>query len=275
MVLGSEGALGREFRELLGRRDEVCLARSRAQLDVSDADLLSAELRRERPDFVVNCAAWTDVDAAEANVAASRAVNAEAPAAMARFCDQVGARLLHFSTDFVFDGEKRSPYAESDEPAPLSEYGRGKLLGERAVLGAEGRYLVVRSAWLYGRTGRSFVEKIAGLAAARDELRAVTDQVGSPTFARDLAEGALALVSAGESGLFHFVNAGQASRYELVHEVVRLTGANCRLSEAGTDEFPAPAVRPAYSVLSTKRFTAATGLVPRHWREALGERYSP
>jgi len=271
-VLGSDGALGSEFCRLLKRRGEVFAAFDIPLLDITDSARLCETLKHLSPEIVVNCAAWTNVDGAESNVPASRAVNVEAPGEMACICGDFGAKLVHFSTDFVFDGGASSPYSEGSVPNPISEYGRGKLLGEQAVLAGNGDHLVIRTAWLYGHTGTSFVEKMALLAAERDELKVVTDQVGSPTYARDLAEGALALIVAGGSGLFNFVNAGQASRYELVEEIIRLTGTTCRLVEATTDDFPAPAARPRYSVLSTEHFTSATGIEPRGWREALGDR---
>ncbi len=272
IVLGSEGALGSEFCRLLEQQGEAFSGYDIPKLDITDPSQLSELLRQQSPEVLINCAAWTDVDGAESNVSASRAVNAEAPGEMARICEEIGAKLVHFSTDFVFDGEKRSPYTEADEPNPVSEYGKGKLLGEKAVLEAGPHHLVIRTAWLYGNAGASFVEKMARLAAERDELRVVTDQIGSPTYARDLAQGALTLVASGASGLVNFVNAGRASRYELVEEIIRLTGAACRLLEAATDDFPAPAARPHYSVLSTERFTSATGIEPMDWRKALGER---
>ena len=274
VVLGAKGALGRAFAGTLSERGLLAAAFDLPELDITDSESVSRAISGSSPDFVVNCAAWTDVDGAEAEVERSRRVNSRAPGELAAICGDCAARLVHFSTDFVFDGTKTSAYTEEDGPDPICEYGRGKLLGERAVLASGGEHLVVRTAWLYSRSGGSFVDRIAVLATERDELRVVTDQVGSPTYAPDLVRGAAALAEAGLSGLYHFANSGTASRFELAAEVVRLLGLECRLVEATTDEFPSPAKRPAYSVLSTGLFERVTGAAPRHWREALAERFA-
>ncbi|GLW62061.1 NAD(P)-dependent oxidoreductase [Actinomadura rubrobrunea] len=270
MVVGAGGMLGTELvRRLRGRgRDVVAL--TRADLDVRDAAAVRDALRRHRPDAVVNCAAWTAVDDAEAHEDAALAVNGDAVRTLAAACGDVDATLVHISTDYVFDGRADRPYPEDAPPAPVSAYGRTKLAGERAVLDT-GRGYVVRTAWLYGAHGPNFVRTMTRLAAERDTVEVVDDQRGQPTWTGDLAEQVIALVGSGAPpGVYHGTNAGETTWYGLAREVFALLGLDPdRVRPTTTDRFPRPAPRPAYSVLGHDRWTRV-GLKPmRDWREAL------
>ena len=238
-------------------------ALTRRELDVTDAEGARERLRAERPDAVVNCAAWTDVDGAEADEAPARAVNAPGPFFEA--VAAVDAVLLHPSTDYVFDGAKRSPYRESDPTAPRSAYGRTKLAGERALATAGGPHLVVRSGWLFGRGGRNFVDTILRLARERHHLDVVDDQVGCPTSTVHLAGGLLELLEGGARGTWHLAADGQCSWWDLAREAVAGAGVDCEVRPTSTAALGRPAPRPAYSVLRSER-----GLAPLpHWREGL------
>jgi len=219
---------------------------TRAELDVTDAAAVREALAGAT---VINCAAYTDVDGAEGHSAAAQAVNEEG----ARNVAEAAARVLYVSTDYVFDGSKGEPYVESDPTAPLQEYGRSKLAGERATAEANPDHLIVRSSWLFGAGGRNFVETILGLAGERDELRVVDDQVGCPTFTGHLAEALLTLAAGDERGLLHVTGAGSCSWFEFAREIVERAGVACQVQPCSSDEFPRPASRPAYSVLASER----------------------
>ena len=204
-------------------------------------------------EVLVNCAAYTDVDGAEADEARALEVNGDGPGNLARAAHFAGTRMVHVSTDYVFDGDGKRPYVESDLVAPRTAYGRTKLTGEREVLGADGAHAVVRTAWLFGVGGRNFVATMLGLAAERDEVKVVTDQVGSPTWSGHLAPALLDIAERGTSGVLHVAGSGACSWNELAAEAFRSAGADCTVLPATTAEMPRPAPRPAYSVLGTER----------------------
>ncbi|GAA3945194.1 dTDP-4-dehydrorhamnose reductase [Actinomadura viridis] len=265
LVTGAGGMLG---TDLVARLDGA-VALTRAELDIGDPEAVRAAVRRHRPATVVNCAAWTAVDAAESAEEAALAVNGTAVEALAAACGETGATLVQVSTDYVFDGRGTGPYAEDAPTAPLNAYGRTKLAGERAAAGADS--YIVRTAWLYGAHGPSFVRTMARLAAERDTVSVVDDQVGQPTWTGDLADRIIALVRSGAPfGVYHGTNAGRTSWYGLAREVFTLLGLDPgRVRPVTTAEFPTPAPRPANSVLGHERWAAA-GLEPmRDWRDAL------
>jgi dTDP-4-dehydrorhamnose reductase len=218
LVAGAAGQLGRELVARLG--DEAAWSGDRAEIDVTDGAAVLALLERTRPDVVFNATAWNRVDAAETEPAAAFAVNAAAPHFLARAAVRVGATLVHFSTDYVFDGEASRPYTEDDAPRPLGAYGASKLAGERLVAAASPDHVIVRTSGLLGRGGSeqkggSFVDRIVARARAGETLRVVADQVFSPTCAADLAQAAIALVRARARGLVHVANAGSCTWHEL------------------------------------------------------------
>ncbi|GHC51217.1 dTDP-4-dehydrorhamnose reductase [Streptomyces cinnamoneus] len=274
LITGAGGLLGGELRALLPAHTTTALTRH--ELDVTDPDAVTDAVAGLRPSVVVNCAAWTDVDGAEAHEAGALAVNATAVRALARACRHTGARLLHVSTDYVFDGTGRTPYAENVRPAPRTAYGRTKLAGERAALtGHPAGATVVRTAWLYGAAGRTFVGTMTERARAGEQVRVVDDQHGQPTWARDVAARLLALgTGPARPGILHATAGGRTTWYELAREVYRLAGADPALvTPIGSADLNRPAPRPAWSVLGHEGWHA-TGLSPlRHWRTALHDAF--
>jgi dTDP-4-dehydrorhamnose reductase len=245
--------------------------RPRFDLDVTDPAAVARAFRDVRPHVVVNCAAFTRVDACEADPRAF-AVNAEAVATMAAECDRHGARLVQISTDFVFDGVKGEPYVETDDPGPLSAYGRGKLAGEEAALRLPGS-LVVRASWLFGRGGWNFIEAILKQAEqGKREITVVDDQRGRPTSTTDLSEAIRALLAAGATGIFHFANRGVVTWFEYAAEILSVAGRpDVRIAPTTSAALARPAMRPSYSVLDTSKYESLIGQPIRHFREPLVE----
>lgn len=272
LITGGEGQLGRALVASLNG----AVAPGRDALDVTDPEAVRRSLREHRPDLVVNAAAYNDVDGAETDRERAFAVNADGPAHLARACEESGARLVHVSSDYVFDGRLPRPYGEDDPPAPLGVYGASKLAGERAVLTARCPRLVVRTSGVFGRGGSrvkggSFVDRILSRARQGLPLRVVSDQVFSPTYARDLAQALLALIERSAAGLVHVTNSGSCSWHELAVAALRLEGIDATVAEVHSSELARPARRPAFSVLSNARYQAL-GLRPlRPWRDALAE----
>jgi dTDP-4-dehydrorhamnose reductase len=265
-VTGAGGMLGRAVVAAAGERGYEVVALTRTQADITDAAGLRAALALTAPHAVVNCAAWTDVDGAEADEHAASAINGEGAGNVAAAAAACGARAVHVSTDYVFDGTKREPYLESDPVAPQSAYGRSKLAGERAVAAAAPDHAIARTAWLFGAGGRNFVDTMLRVGAERDEVRVVTDQVGCPTWTGHLAPALLDLAAAPDTGVFHLAAGGACSWHELTVEAFDRAGLDCAVRETTTAEFPRAAARPAYSVLRSGR--GETPVLPE-WREGL------
>jgi dTDP-4-dehydrorhamnose reductase len=266
VITGAGGQLGGELRRALA--DDNVIALTSEQLDIRDASDVEAVV--ERDDVVINTAAWTDVDGAEANEPDAYAVNATGPANLAAACATAGATLVHVSTDYVFDGTATSPYAEDTPVAPMSAYGRTKAAGERAVLESTAHAYVVRTGWVYAAGGRNFVATMARLARANDDVRVVDDQVGAPTWASDLADALVALVRLRpEPGIYHATNGGATSWFGFAQAIFAALGADTRRVHAiPSSAMVRPAQRPAYSVLGNARWTSV-GLQPlRSWDAA-------
>lgn len=286
LVPGGGGQLGRDLvavGDALGDRVEV-VAPSSAELDVTEpgavveavADLAAGAAQAGRRAVVVNAAAYTAVDAAEENEEAAFAVNADGPRVLAAVCSSRGVPMVHVSTDYVFSGDAARPYEPGDPLGPRSAYGRTKVAGEDAVLGSGALAWVVRTSWLYGTSGRNFVNTMIELESTRDTLSVVDDQVGSPTYSADLARGLLELagrIAVGQgpaSTVLHYTNTGEVTWCGLARAVFSELGADPqRVRPCTTEEFPRPAPRPAYSVLSTASWTGAGLPSPRPWRDAL------
>ncbi|MGW7402685.1 dTDP-4-dehydrorhamnose reductase [Streptomyces sp. NPDC054833] len=279
LVTGAAGMLGRDTVEELRRRGANVTGLDRTALDITEPDAVRRAFDEHRPDVVVNCAAYTAVDDAETDEARALRINGDGPRLLAAACAERGARLVHVSTDYVFDGEARgTPYPEDHPPAPRTAYGRTKLAGERAVLEElPGAAAVVRTAWLYGAHGRSFVRTMLELEARRDTLDVVDDQRGQPTWTADVATRIADLGTAlsrdeGAHGIFHATSSGEASWYELAREVFLLIGADpTRVRPTTSAAFPRPAPRPAYSALGHARWREIGLEPPRNWRSALHE----
>jgi len=279
IVTGCHGQLGTDLRRAAAeRRDEVVLAVDRDALDITDAAAVRHALARHPADVLVNAAAYTAVDAAETDEATALAVNATGPAHLADACAQAGVRLLHVSTDYVFAGDRVGgpPYDVDDEPDPRSAYGRTKLAGERDVLARAPASAVVRTAWVYGANGQNIVKTMARLEGERETVSVVADQQGSPTWSRHLAQGLLELAGRPDvTGVLHATGGGDTSWYGFAQAVFTELGADpARVLPIATAEYPLPAPRPAYSVLSPRAWAEA-GLTPLpHWREALAAAFA-
>lgn len=273
LVTGAGGQLGSALAARLSERGVAHQAFDR-RLDVADPDAVRRALLALRPAVLANAAAFTDVDGCERDPARARAVNAEAPASLAALCLELGVRLVHVSTDYVFDGRGSRPLREDDPVAPLSEYGRSKLAGERAVLAASPDFVVVRASWLFGR-GRNFVAAVTARARkvqaepGAGPLRVVDDQHGCPTYAEDLAAAMLELLERGGRGLYHLANRGAASRTQLARLALDAVGlADVEIHPVKTVDYPLPAERPLYTVFDCGR-AEALGVRMRPWQEAV------
>lgn len=242
------------------------VALSHAELDVTDAEAVWRACVAEQPDVVANCAAYTNVDAAEDDLEGASRVNVEGARYVALGAAEVGASVLYPSTDYVFDGEKNEPYVESDRPRPLSIYGQTKATGEAETAAANQRYFIVRTSWLYGSGGRNFVETMLALGEDQGEVVVVRDQVGCPTYTAHLADALVRLVDTTAYGIHHLAADGECSWYEFAQEIFRQAGMPCRVLSMTSAELGRPAARPAYSVLGTERRDAF--YVPP-WRDGL------
>ncbi|PZS10111.1 MAG: dTDP-4-dehydrorhamnose reductase [Solirubrobacterales bacterium] len=269
MITGAGGMLGQDVCASARDAGHDVIALARAELDITDAQAVGAAVRSADPDAVVNCAAFTDVDGSERESDRAHAVNEAGAGNVARAAATAGAWTVHVSSDYVFDGLGTEPYVESDAPRPLSAYGASKLAGERAVAaGAPDRHTIVRSSWLFGAGGSCFPATILRLAAEREQLTVVDDQIGCPTFTGHLAPALVALATERRvAGLLHVTGAGRCSWYELARELVASAGLGCELRPGTTAELGRPAPRPPYSVLGTERDA------PRlpAWREGLAQ----
>jgi len=268
LLTGRNGQVGGELARLLPTAELI--ATGRAELDLADEDAIRRAVREAKPQLIVNAAAYTAVDKAEAEPDLAMRINGIAPGVLAEEAKRLGALLVHYSTDYVFDGAKSTAYVEDDAPNPLSVYGRGKLAGERAVQASGCRHLILRTSWVYGPRGKNFFLTIAAKARAGERLRVVDDQRGVPTTSAFLAEKTLALIARDASGLLHLVPAGETTWYGFAREIVQLTGSRSEVQPIKTGEFPAAARRPANSVLDNRRAAAILG-EPPHWRELLDD----
>jgi dTDP-4-dehydrorhamnose reductase len=268
LITGAGGMLGTDLQTELAARDERVVALSRAELDVTDSRLVNAAVREHEPDVIVNCAAYTKVDLAEEHEAAANAINGSAVELLAAAATESRARLIQVSTDFVFDGAKRTPYEVNDPTNPLSAYGRSKLLGEIAAAHAA-QHCIVRTSWLFGVNGPNFVEAIRNqLRKGTSPLRVVSDQRGRPTYTPHLARAIVRLAMQDVDGVVHYADADECSWFDFACAIA--DGAT-EVLPVSTEEFPRPAKRPAYSVLSTERYERLTGVTPESWREGLAE----
>jgi dTDP-4-dehydrorhamnose reductase len=271
LVTGASGMLGADVTAVLAGAGMMVFARPRSDLDITDPGALDRAFRQLRPEVVINCAAFTKVDACESDPEAF-AVNARAVESLAERCVRDQVQLVQISTDFVFDGTKRTPYTEKDPPAPLSEYGRSKHRGETAALKVPGA-LVVRASWLFGLSGWNFIEAILKqIEEGKKRLTVVFDQRGRPTATTDLAEAILALMEAGAAGICHFANRGEVSWFDFARVILDSSGhADVKVEPIDSMSLGRPAKRPAYSVLDTGKYEALTGRSIRHFGEPLAE----
>jgi dTDP-4-dehydrorhamnose reductase len=268
LVPGAGGMLGGDLVETLAAHGHEAIGLTREELDITDGPRVDDVIARLRPDVVVNCAAWTDVDGAEAHERQAMAVNDTGAGLMAVAAGTVGAKVIYPSTDYVFDGNKGAPYVESDMPHPLSAYGRSKLAGETSVAVANSQHIIVRTSWVFGLRGSNFIETMLRLGAEQPEVLVVSDQVGTPTYTRHLAEAIVILAESDEYGIHHISGGGSCSWFEYAQEIFDQAGMETRVMAARTQMLGRPAARPAYSVLRSERDDA---IVLPDWRAAVAE----
>jgi len=280
LVLGAAGQIGHELCRRVWPADYRIAGVDRAEVDITRQEAVADALRQERPDIVINAAAYTAVDRAESEPDVAWAVNAAGPGHLAVGCETAGIPLVHISTDYVFDGRKEAPYREDDPVNPLGVYGRSKEAGDRAVREGLPEHVIVRTAWVYSAQGHNFVSTMLRLAADRPVLRVVADQIGSPTSAADAAAAIATIVqrlAAGDRnwGTYNFAGAGAVSWHGFAEVIFELAspwrGAPPRVDAITTAEYPTPAQRPANSVLDCRLIREVFGIEPRPWREALAE----
>lgn len=274
LVTGADGQLGREMQRLGAVSPNNYLFTDVAQLDITDREAVDDALRRSQADIVVNCAAYTNVERAEEDEAAADRLNRLGVEHLARAAAATGATLFHISTDYVFGGDACLPYTEESPTAPLGAYGRTKLAGEQAVAASGCKALVFRTAWLYSEYGNNFLKTMLRLTGEREQINVVFDQIGTPTYAGDLAMVLFSIIEgglyAGNEGIYHFTDEGVCSWYDFAVEIASAAGHDaCRIAPCRTTEFPTKARRPAYSVLDKSRIKRTFGVDIPHWRESM------
>lgn len=273
LITGAGGQLGKELIWAIELESSLaCVPLDRQTLDIVSPEQVLDACLEYRPGFIVNCAAYTKVDQAESEPDAAYGVNSKGAANLARAANRLGVCLVHISTDFVFDGKKTGMYHEDDPPHPQSIYGQSKLEGEKQVIQLHDQTIVLRTGWVYSSFGKNFVQTILRAARERDCLRVVADQVGTPTYARELAQAILRILPKADKGfgqIFHYANEGVASWYDLAWSIVRFAGLTCSVEPIESNEYPTAAKRPMYSVLSKKKIKQTFGLDMPHWMDSL------
>ena len=274
LVTGANGQLGREMQRLGAVSPNNYIFTDVAELDVTNAGAVLRAAEQTRAEAIVNCAAYTNVERAEEDEATADLLNRLAPANLAAAAAATGATLIHISTDYVFDGTAHLPYAEQAPTAPLGVYGRTKLAGEQAVEASGCSHLILRTAWLYSAFGNNFLKTMLRLTAERESLSVVFDQIGTPTYAGDLALGIFSVIEGGQlrgnEGLYHFSDEGACSWYDFAVEIAAAVGHDkCHIAPCHTAEYPSKAPRPAYSVLDKSKFKTTFGIEIPHWRESM------
>lgn len=269
ILLGAGGMIGNAIQRLCEGADLESFRHE--ELDLTDYAAVEKAFLRHKPEIVFNAAAFTRVDDCEKFRETAFLVNAQAPGHLAALCSRYSAMLVHFSTDYIFDGNATRPYPEDHPANPVNYYGATKWEGEKLIAAGGCRFLILRTSWIFGRNGDNFVKKILKRALAGAGLKAPVDQVGSPTKAGDAAGAAMHLLDAGAAGVYHFTNSGSCSRYEQARTILQLYGLNNSVEPAKNDSLPTPAKRPHYSALDCTRYTERTGRAPRTWQESTAE----
>jgi len=277
LLIGAKGQVGQELQLTLPQLGEV-ISISREELDLTNSEKIGQLIREIHPDYLVNAAAYTAVDKAETEPELAYSINATAPKIMAESAEKIQAKFLHISTDYVFDGRKNTPYLETDLTNPLGVYGQSKLRGEEEIKTVNSQAIILRTAWVYGSYGKSnFVKTMLRLGKEREELKVVVDQVGSPTWAKDIAAAITHLLINADNpaGIYNFSNSGVASWFDLtkaIFEEAKISGIPLKIQRVipiTTAEYPTPAARPAYSVLSSQKISQQLGYIPSYWRDSL------
>ena len=270
-MLGTDiiNLLRKEMASSTHNKDLEVIEATHKELDITLEDEVSNYISRHTPDIIINCAAYTNVDKCETEGETAFKVNALGPKYIAAASKRCGARIIHVSTDFVFDGNNNKPYVEEDQTNPLSEYAKTKLEGEKNIQDYCNSFLIVRTSWLFGHHGTNFVEKMLELAGHKKELSIVTDETGSPTYTADLAETLWILIKKGCEGIFHVANGGCCSRYELAKRIFETQGYNININPIKSSQYERPAKVPLNSTLNCQKLFTITGIRMRPWEDAL------
>ncbi|HKP32305.1 MAG TPA: dTDP-4-dehydrorhamnose reductase [Chitinophagaceae bacterium] len=272
LVTGSNGQLGQELRALEKKYNQFdFLFTTKDELSIQDHFLLKKFFKKHNPSFCINCAAYTAVDKAETEKDLATRINGDGPGFLAEACDEVGTKFIHISTDYVFDGASPIPYKETDETNPVNHYGMSKLIGEKRVMESIADAVIIRTAWVYSEYGNNFVKTMMRLMNERENLNVVSDQHGSPTYAADLAEVILKIISKEKiiPGIYHYSNEGSISWYEFAEAIKEMTGSNCRINPIPTTQYPTPAKRPAFSLLDKTKIKSTFDLEIPDWKTSL------
>lgn len=268
LITGAAGMVGTDLRNELASRGEEVVALAKSDLDITNHDEIVRRVSAARPDVIVNCAAYTKVDLAEAEESLANAINGSAVEFLADAADRVDAQLIQLSTDFVFDGSSSRPYDVNDPTAPLSAYGRSKLIGEHAA----SKHTVIRTSWLFGIHGPNFVEAIRNqIRKGTNPLTVVNDQRGRPTYTPHLARAIIRIANLGARGIVHYADEPECTWFDFASAINEELGAPVTIEPVTSEQFVRPAKRPAYSVLSTERYERLTGVTPDSWRDGLRE----
>lgn len=275
MVTGGNGQLGMSLRLASAESCNRYIFTDIEELDITSAEAVETIMATEEVDVVVNCAAYTAVDMAEEQEATADTINHKAVAILAEACTRHNATLIHISTDYIFSGEASAPYTEEEEPSPLGVYGRTKLAGERAVATSGCRHIILRTSWLYSEFGKNFVKTIRNLTSTREEIKVVADQIGTPTYAGDLAEAIVAIIDGGQlhkCGTYNYSNLGVCSWYDFAVDIGKMSGYKERIvCPCTTAEYPTKAQRPKYSVLDKNKFISTFGFAIPEWEASLAK----
>ena len=277
IITGSNGQLGNEMRVLSDKNNQHSfIFTDVAELDITNENAVADFLEKNKADFLVNCAAYTDVNKAETDIEKARLINGIAPGILAKNCEKYNTKFIHISTDYVFDGKTYTPYQETDKPSPESAYGLTKLDGENAITEVSDNYVIIRTAWLYSGFGKNFVKTMVTLGKTKPEINVVFDQIGTPTYAADLANAILTIINKTDEnpenfkpGIYHFSNEGVCSWYDFTSAIMQIFNLNCNVKPIHTSEYPTPAKRPAFSLLDKTKIKQTYSITIPHWYESL------
>lgn len=271
VVVGANGMLGTDLCLFLKEQKIAPIELDLPRFDITNVNQAINTIKSQKPDVIINVAAFTDVDAAESKKADAYAVNTQGTWAVALAAQECKAKLLYVSTDYVFDGKKQNPYSEKDATNPINYYGRTKLLGEKTVMQHLKHYFIVRTSWLFGKNGRNFVKTILKLSQEKDLIEVVNDQVGSPTYTKDLSSAMFKIVNSDKFGIYHITNSSKCSWYEFAGEIIKQQGFATKVAPITSDKIGRPAKRPANSVLDNRKYEKQFKSRMRVWQDALSD----
>jgi len=272
LVTGANGQLGKELKQIAPAYSQYeFIFLSREDLPIHHFEMVRHYFKTYQPQFLINCAAYTAVDRAEQEKERAFQINGEAVGVLAAVCKENNCRFIHISTDYVFDGTATTPYKEIFPPHPVNAYGASKLEGEKQALQFNPESIIIRTSWVYSEFGKNFVRTMVKLMKEKEAINVVNDQIGSPTYAADLAEVILQIIASGNwySGIFHYCNEGIINWYDFAVAIKELNKSNCKVNPISTTQYPTPAKRPAYSVLDTKKIQEVFGIQLKDWRKSL------